>query len=90
MERSFNIRAGFTAGDDRLPDRFYTEKITIEGRSLVCRRDAFDQMHREYYDAMGWDGDGRPTGKTLRALGLEELLPKDRTDSENTVAVSGT
>lgn len=77
LERAFNIRAGFKACDDRLPARFYTDELEIEGRRLVCRRDAFDQMHREYYNAMGWDPAGCPTEQTLRELELRSLV-RDR------------
>ena len=90
LERAFNIRAGFTANDDWLPDRFYTESLEIEGRSLVCDRHAFNQMHQEYYDAMGWDGNGHPTEETFRELDLEYLLPNGMPGPGKTVAVSGT
>jgi aldehyde:ferredoxin oxidoreductase len=90
LERAFNIRAGFTADDDRLPDRFYTQSLEIEGRSLVCDRDAFNQMHQEYYYAMGWDGNGRPTEETFRELGLEYLLPNGVSGAGKALAVSGT
>jgi aldehyde:ferredoxin oxidoreductase len=74
LERAFNNLAGFSGSDDWMPDRFYTEAVEIEGRSLMCDRRAFTQMHREYYDAMGWDGNGRPTEDTLRKLELGSLL----------------
>jgi aldehyde:ferredoxin oxidoreductase len=90
LERTFNMRAGFTDNDDRLPDRFYSESLEIEGRSLICDRDSFNQMHREYYDAMGWDGNGYPTEETFRNLGLEYLLPNGFRVPGKAVAVSGT
>jgi len=68
LERMFNLFAGFTANDDWLPDRFYTEGLEIEGRSMVCDRQAFSQMHTEYYQAMGWDMDGNPREETLEDL----------------------
>jgi aldehyde:ferredoxin oxidoreductase len=75
LERMFNIFAGFTKEDDWLPDRFYSESLQIEGRSVVCDRRAFLQMHSEYYHAMGWDMDGNPTKETLNRLGLTPILP---------------
>ncbi|MEJ2108565.1 MAG: aldehyde ferredoxin oxidoreductase C-terminal domain-containing protein [Acidobacteriota bacterium] len=84
IERSFNLRAGFASSNDWLPDRFYTQSLDIDGRSLVCNRDAFDQMHREYYEAMGWDRDGRPTGETFRELNLEYLV------TDKAIAAPGT
>jgi aldehyde:ferredoxin oxidoreductase len=74
LERMFNIFAGFSKKDDWLPDRFYTEGLEVEGRSLVCDRQAFNQMHNEYYHAMGWDSSGNPKEETLKLLGLTHLL----------------
>jgi len=90
LERSFNIRAGFTVDDDRLPDRFYTESLEIEGRHLVCHRDAFNQMHCEYYDAMGWDSNGHPKEKTFRELGLEYLISSGLPVPGKAIVASGT
>jgi aldehyde:ferredoxin oxidoreductase len=70
LERLFNIRAGFTKNDDWLPDRFYSDYLKIESQSIKCDRQSFNQMHNEYYEAMGWDRDGVPTEKTLEELEL--------------------
>ena len=75
MERVFNILAGFTSRDDWLPDRFYEESIEVEGHLMQCPRDAFTQMHQEYYEVMGWDDEGIPTKETLKGLDVLELLP---------------
>jgi aldehyde:ferredoxin oxidoreductase len=74
LERMFNIFAGFSEKDDWLPDRFYTESLEVEGRSLICDRQAFSQMHSEYYQALGWDKNGNPKEETLRELGLTHIL----------------
>jgi aldehyde:ferredoxin oxidoreductase len=74
LERTFNIFAGLSAHDDWLPDRFYTESLEVDGRSLACDRTAFNQMHGEYYQAMGWDANGNPKEETLKELGLADLL----------------
>jgi aldehyde:ferredoxin oxidoreductase len=75
LERVFNILAGFTSKDDWLPNRFYEEPIEVEGRPVQCPRDAFTQMHQEYYEVMGWDEEGVPRNETLRELEILELLP---------------
>jgi aldehyde:ferredoxin oxidoreductase len=75
MERVFNTLAGFTSRDDWLPDRFYEEPIEVEGQLVQCPRDAFTQMHREYYKVMGWNEEGVPRKETLRELEILELLP---------------
>lgn len=73
LERIFNLRAGFTKNDDWLPDRFYNESLDIEGRSVKCDRSAFNQMHNEYYEAMGWDRDGIPMIQTLQKFDLDKM-----------------
>lgn len=74
MERLFNIMCGLGAADDWLPERFYTQPATVEGRKTLCDRKAFEHMHTEYYGAMGWDSEGVPTSATLEKLGIDELI----------------
>jgi aldehyde:ferredoxin oxidoreductase len=90
LERMFNILAGFTADDDWMPDRFYSEALEIEGRSLVCDRRAFNRMHREYYDAVGWDDNGHPLEKTLRKFEIEDRLRNRMSGPPKVPAVSVT
>ena len=68
-ERLFNLRHGATRADDDLPDRF-TEEPLPDGptRGMTV---AIQPMVRDFYSAMGWDADGRPTPEKLRELGLE-------------------
>jgi aldehyde:ferredoxin oxidoreductase len=89
LERMFNIFSGFSKNDDWLPDRFYTEILEIEGRSLVCDRQAFNQMHNEYYQAMGWDADGNPREETIEELKLNEILQDRFCKSRELQSVSG-
>lgn len=84
LERMFNIFSGFSNNDDWLPDRFYTQGLEVEGHTLICNREAFSQMHNEYYYAMGWDANGNPREETLRKLGLNYIL------GEKILALSGT
>ena len=74
MERIFNILAGFGSEDDWLPERFYKEDIDVEGNPVHCDRKPFDQMHKEYYKAMGWNEEGNPKEETLKDLDILELL----------------
>jgi aldehyde:ferredoxin oxidoreductase len=74
LERMFNIFAGFGEEDDWLPDRFYAESLEVEGRSLLCDRNAFRQMHCEYYQALGWNAKGVPMEETLAELELMPIL----------------
>ena len=74
LEKIFNILCGLTPNDDWLPDRFYSETIKVKGAAAVCRRDEFQKMHHEYFESLGWDKDGKPTGETLKELELLEVV----------------
>ena len=75
LERMFNTLCGFGREDDWLPKRFYDETIHTREGDVICDRQAFDRMHREYYFSLGWDENGRPTRETIDRLELEDLLP---------------
>jgi aldehyde:ferredoxin oxidoreductase len=73
LERLFNLRAGFTAEDDTLPDRFVEESIPVEGRDRNIPREALAGMRSDYYSIRGWSEDsGYPRRETLESLNLEE------------------
>jgi aldehyde:ferredoxin oxidoreductase len=43
----------------------------------------FDAMKRDYWEQMGWDGQGgRPLPETLADLGLADLIPDLWSDGE--------
>jgi len=68
MEREFNNRAGFTEKDDNLPKRLLTEATkTGPAKGKVSMLPA---MLPKYYEARGWDQQGRPTAATKARLGL--------------------
>lgn len=73
LARVFNIREGFTRGDDTFPERILTEPIR-EGGSKGCyiSLDELNKMLDEYYTARGWTPEGVPTEEKLLSLGLEE------------------
>ena len=72
LARMFNVRQGFTRGDDRLPDRLHTP---LEGGPLIGKsidREAFEAAISALYELKGWDpATGRPSAERLRSLGLE-------------------
>lgn len=68
LERLFNLREGFTRGDDTLPRRFLEEPL-LEG-STKGQVVELEQMLDEYYRFRGWDDEGRPTPKKLAQLDL--------------------
>jgi aldehyde:ferredoxin oxidoreductase len=68
MEREFNNAAGFTAKDDSLPKRLLTEAAkTGPAKGTVSM---LPTMLPKYYQARGWDSEGRPTAETKKRLGL--------------------
>jgi len=79
LMRWYNYREGFSAADDTLPERFYTEPIH-SGRhaGAVIDRVKFRQMIQTYYEMCGWDSQGRPTLAKLYDMHLEWLA--DRAD----------
>ncbi len=68
-ERLFNLRHGATRADDDLPDRF-TEQPLPDGPARG-KTVPIQLLVRDFYAAMGWDADGRPTPQKLRELELE-------------------
>ena len=68
LERAFNNAAGFTAADDKLPQRLLKDAAkTGPAKGLT---NGLDKMLPEYYQLRGWTTDGVPTNETLDRLGL--------------------
>jgi aldehyde:ferredoxin oxidoreductase len=71
LERLYNLRAGFTSGDDTLPRRFLEVPHGAGGsKGHVVH---LPEMLDEYYRFRGWTPQGVPTPAKLKALGLEAL-----------------
>ena len=75
LQRMFNVMAGFTRQDDRLPERFHKETLP-EGpaKQIKMGKDKFERVLDEYYRLRGWDSEGRPTVERLAELGIEREL----------------
>ncbi len=71
LERLFNIKAGFSKLDDRLPERM--EKEPIKSGPSKGEVTNISKMLPEYYKLRGWDENGVPTDEKLKELGLEDL-----------------
>ncbi len=68
MERMFNNRAGFTAADDKLPERMLKDAAkTGPAKGLV---NGLDKMLPEYYELRGWTTEGVPTNETIDRLAM--------------------
>ncbi len=57
--RLFNLREGLRPEDDRLPSRFYKEAI---GPGKIISEQDMQVLLKEYYEARGWDSQGRVPG----------------------------
>lgn len=66
LERLFNVREGRGMSGDTLPARLTSIPQTDDPDSLV----PLDDLLPASYKVRGWDSHGRPTGKTLKRLGL--------------------
>ena len=71
LERLWNLKAGFTAKDDNLPDRL----LKVPHRSGPAKGVTvhLEQMLPVYYQARGWDEQGVPSREKLAELGLASV-----------------
>lgn len=69
LERLFNLKAGITGKEDRLPERLIKEPMPAgPAKGQVVH---LEKMLPEYYELRRWDKDGVPTKEKLKELGLE-------------------
>lgn len=68
LERSFNLRAGFSHVDDNLPERLL--KCPIKTGPSKGEVNRLADMLPEYYKLRGWDAQGVPTQEKLADLAL--------------------
>ena len=68
LERRFNLEAGFSGADDRLPERTVLE--AARGGAADGEVADLSVMLSEYYQLRGWNAKGEPLAETLARLGL--------------------
>ncbi len=75
LERLFNAREGFGPADDTLPERFFTEPLTMGKQAgAVLDRAEFRQSLAAWYDERGYDpATAAPTAETAASLELDAL-----------------
>ena len=76
LTRAFAVREreDFGRADDWPPRRFYEESVPdgpVAGFRITA--EDLDVLLDEYYEARGWDSNGRPKVDTLTRLGLEHV-----------------
>jgi aldehyde:ferredoxin oxidoreductase len=70
LARIFNLREGFKASDDWLPNRFFEPQTTGNLSKTMVDKDELSAAIKTYYGMMGWDEDGVPRLETLQSLGI--------------------
>ncbi len=73
LERMFNCKEGFIAEDDILPERFFTEPLTVgEHKGAVLTKEEVEKMKNDYYLGRSWDAKtGKPGKEKLKELLIE-------------------
>ena len=68
LARVFNIREGFTRGDDNLPRRLMEPKVNSILSKVSINPKGFEQLKSIYYKIAGWDNQGVPAPEKLEEL----------------------
>lgn len=75
LKKAFNLREGWTAVDDSLPERCLTEPLTTGmAAGVSLSREDLRMMIGAYYEVRGWTLDGRITPETWERLELGKTL----------------
>lgn len=75
MARMFNLREGFSAADDILPEQVMRPHVSGPLSKVRLDPDDLAAQVGAYYGERGWDETGRPTRETLERLGITEYAP---------------
>ncbi len=67
-------RAGYSAQEDRLPDRLKEPLSTGPTEGEGFSEEKLSEMLTEYYESRGYDENGIPTRERLADLGIKQLL----------------
>jgi aldehyde:ferredoxin oxidoreductase len=71
LYRLFNIREGFSADDDKLPNRFFHPTKYGPLAHTALDPEKMEKAKRYYYSLMGWDANtGKPMPETIEALSI--------------------
>lgn len=74
LGRAFNLREGFTASDDSMPERFFTPQASGPLKGVALDHKIFEEAKEAYYGIMGWP-DGFISKGKLWELGLDWVIP---------------
>ena len=76
MARVFNLREGFSASDDKFPERLHQPLENGAMKGAFVPKEDLNKAIKLYYGMMGWDENGIPTEEKLLELGLDWLVQK--------------
>jgi aldehyde:ferredoxin oxidoreductase len=71
LMRLFNLREGFSAADDVMPDRFFQPTRDGVLANLKDRRSEYEEAKWYYYSLMGWDDKGIPLPEKVLELEID-------------------
>jgi len=71
LARLFNVREGFSANDDVLPERFFQPKTDGPLSNQALDRAEMETAKSYYYTLMGWDSEGVPLQEKVAELGIK-------------------
>ena len=77
MTRLFNVREGFDAADEALPDAFERPLSGGPAAGSALDTEWFDGLRRRYYAARGWSPEGVPTTSLLDRLDLADAVDEE-------------
>ena len=73
-KKLYNIREGWTAEEDTLPKRFLSQALSDGGSTnAVLPRERLQDMIQAYYQARGWDDQGKVRAETRERLKLTDI-----------------
>ena len=74
LTRLYNLKAGFTADDDNLPQKIMNQPLEKgPNAGKVFKKVDFENARAIYYNLRGWDEKGVPSKGKLKELGLDSL-----------------
>ena len=74
LTRLYNLKAGFTADDDNLPQKIMNQPLEKgPNAGKVFKKEDFENARAIYYNLRGWDEKGVPSKGKLKELGLDSL-----------------
>ena len=72
-KKLYNQREGWTTAEDTLPTRLLSEHLQVNDQAVGLPCERLQAMVQAYYQARGWDAEGRVPAGLIESLGLSDL-----------------